>query len=723
MAKITTKTLYQYVIEEIEKRTKNSTSSSYKDQLGRTSVAPSSVYDYGRKDVGTAEVIMAIQDMLIYALPSNIIEGLNVTATSPISNMINISAGQGSVGGKLYTLEEDAQLIINFDDVTSVYYINLYQNRLVIDKSLYNDRLTVAKIVVPKPGTTSSIQDTKDNSWNAYIVNFKEYKLYGDANGNFEEDTVELLRDNMNPILTDNLIGNLRLSENLKITNTAGTIEMDSKEIRILNGSSNVLTKLNKNGTYFYDVDGVELARFTNIDARIGNMLIGKNYISSGNYVSEVSGFKIQDNGYAEFGDVRVRGRLSSSVFEYDKVSAVGGKLIVGNSSVLSQNVTATDTTITVDDSVFSVNTVIILKDGINEEYMLITGVGSAPTYNVTRDLANAYVTNPIWNRGTAVVSTGTTTGTGAGYIMLDSISSGSPFIDINKRNSSTYNDITNKVRLGNLSGITDLDFGGALSDYGLYATNVYLKGSLFAPDIKTALTGSRIEMDTDTFIAYDDDSAEVFKIVMTGVNVGDVIIGDYASGQYVFYDKSAGTCTFGGGGLTNLADRAYVSTLVFSATDANTAAWSTGYIKFSNGDVKTISAGNTGNIVATTYVYYDDDVSQTVLQTTTTYSSAIGEKKLLLAIVEIGVTQCAITTSPILGTVISGANIATGTISATKLSVTQLDAICVNTGSLTVDETINVGSAGKVIIDGTNEIIKVYDASNNLRVEIGKLT
>ncbi len=35
----------------------------------------------------------------------------------------------------------------------------------------------------------------------------------------------------------------------------------------------------------------------------------------------------------------------------------------------------------------------------------------------------------------------------------------------------------------------------------------------------------------------------------------------------------------------------------------------------------------------------------------------------------------------------------------------------------------INVGSAGKVIIDGANEIIKVYDASDVLRVEIGKLT
>ncbi|KKM61235.1 hypothetical protein LCGC14_1533800, partial [marine sediment metagenome] len=34
----------------------------------------------------------------------------------------------------------------------------------------------------------------------------------------------------------------------------------------------------------------------------------------------------------------------------------------------------------------------------------------------------------------------------------------------------------------------------------------------------------------------------------------------------------------------------------------------------------------------------------------------------------------------------------------------------------------VNVGTAGKVYIDGPNEVIKVYDASNNLMVELGRL-
>ena len=35
---------------------------------------------------------------------------------------------------------------------------------------------------------------------------------------------------------------------------------------------------------------------------------------------------------------------------------------------------------------------------------------------------------------------------------------------------------------------------------------------------------------------------------------------------------------------------------------------------------------------------------------------------------------------------------------------------------------TVTVGSAGKVYIDGANQVIKVYDDSSNLMVELGQL-
>jgi len=70
---------------------------------------------------------------------------------------------------------------------------------------------------------------------------------------------------------------------------------------------------------------------------------------------------------------------------------------------------------------------------------------------------------------------------------------------------------------------------------------------------------------------------------------------------------------------------------LVFSVTDADTIAWASGTITLSNGRTFSISAGNTGNMAALTYIYLDTAASTTVLQTTTTYSTAMGANKVLI--------------------------------------------------------------------------------------------
>jgi len=148
-------------------------------------------------------------------------------------------------------------------------------------------------------------------------------------------------------------------------------------------------------------------------------------------------------------------------------------------------------------------------------------------------------------------------------------------------------------VRLGNLAGITDSDYG-TLSGFGLFSDNVYLKGKLYAPDIRTAVSGARVEIDADRLIAYDNAEAEIFKILLSGTDVGDVVMGDYANTKGALWDKSASTF-----------------------------------------NVK-------------------------------------------------------------------------GVITATSGTFTG---------------TVNVGTAGDIYIDGANEVIKVYDASSNLRVELGKFT
>jgi hypothetical protein len=68
------------------------------------------------------------------------------------------------------------------------------------------------------------------------------------------------------------------------------------------------------------------------------------------------------------------------------------------------------------------------------------------------------------------------------GSIYLTSDDSAAPFIDIvdGVNAHTTWNSASvARVRVGKLTGISDAEFGGALSGYGLYGNNVYLKGQI----------------------------------------------------------------------------------------------------------------------------------------------------------------------------------------------------------------------------------------------------
>ena len=224
------------------------------------------------------------------------------------------------------------------------------------------------------------------------------------------------------------------------------------------------------------------------VSGTIGGNVLGTTFISSTTFTSGLlgKGWKILNTGVAEFQDVTVRGVIRTSVFEKDTISAINGIVLISKADVLAADMTALDaSTITITgETTFVANEVIRIKDGLDDEWMLVTNAASAPTYTVTRDLAASYVanTNPVWKKGTAVVSMGVGTGTKTGFILLDSSSANSPFIDIYARNSNTYTDYTLKARLGWLQGIIDADVGLNSTDvWGLYSDSVYLKGTIVA--------------------------------------------------------------------------------------------------------------------------------------------------------------------------------------------------------------------------------------------------
>jgi hypothetical protein len=335
MSSLASKDLFSYVSEEIAKNSQYPGSSSYGTQLSRSQTASggsASITSTVNSLSGSLNLLQAINDILEVVVPPRVVSGFSVEAFTPISNKVLVKAGTGVVGGKQYTLKEDLEIEIPFDSETYVFYVNAFSNGVKIERSQYSNKLSIAKIIVTNPGITSRVANkiNEEDSNDAYIVNFKQYYLFGDAYGKLEEDSIEMLRNNIGDILADNLIGNLRLSENMKITNTQGSLELNSDSLKLFDVNNNNLAKFNQKGVYFYDVLGTEMARFTNIDSRIGNILITKNALQSGNYSSGIAGFKIQDSGNAEFNNMVVRGTIYATLGEIGGFTITSDRLYGG---------------------------------------------------------------------------------------------------------------------------------------------------------------------------------------------------------------------------------------------------------------------------------------------------------------------------------------------------------------------------------------------------------
>jgi len=222
------------------------------------------------------------------------------------------------------------------------------------------------------------------------------------------------------------------------------------------------------------------------VSGSIGGNTLGSDYIQSAAFLSGPLGYgwNINSNGYAEFQNITVRGEIRTAVFQKDTISSVNGMMLISKADILAADMDPNDSpNLTISgETTFVNNEVLRIKDGVNDEWMLVTDASGAPTYVVTRDLAAAYSTNsaPAWTEGNSVVSMGVGTGTKTGFILLDATSTNSPYIDIYGRNSNTYSDYTLHGRYGWLKGIVDADVGLNNDDqWGLYSDNAYIKGAI----------------------------------------------------------------------------------------------------------------------------------------------------------------------------------------------------------------------------------------------------
>ena len=169
-------------------------------------------------------------------------------------------------------------------------------------------------------------------------------------------------------------------------------------------------------------------------------------------------------------------------------VATIGGRIIVAPTNMLSADLSAIATTITVKYNNFSNGDRVYMEANGSFEVMAVTssagGSAGAYTYTVTRNLdgsgANA------WSAGDALVNTGTT---GSGFIDVYSVqgvksglpsppatSQAGPTIVGNVRNSATFNDWSEHWAIGNLQGLYGYGaatWGAAFGQYAAGKTHI----------------------------------------------------------------------------------------------------------------------------------------------------------------------------------------------------------------------------------------------------------
>ena len=260
-------------------------------------------------------------------------------------------------------------------------------------------------------------------------------------------------------------------------------------------------------------------AYITNINVRKAVVFTGGE-IGSASFVSGFagSGWKIDKDATADneyditVDNMFIRGRLSVYELLIQQIRATNGAVFVTSAAKVNSTsgLSSSDSsgTITFQDPSghgicpFAANDIIMMQRVVPGS--LVAGNATAPVGDIIKKLvykvssvsgatatvvaATGYTNANVPVEGDDFVRIGNTSNSNRqGSIYLTSDDSNAPFIDI-KDNIDSYADwhstATTEVRLGKLDGITDTDAGldGTQSNsYGLYSSNVFLKGHISA--------------------------------------------------------------------------------------------------------------------------------------------------------------------------------------------------------------------------------------------------
>ena len=271
-----------------------------------------------------------------------------------------------------------------------------------------------------------------------------------------------------------------------------------------------------------------------------------ESYIGSAQYSSGAYGYgwKLSQDGTAEFNNITARGKIQSSVFEYSKVSSVGGSLYIAPTiyiETMSSTITSITSTISEDQKTVTLTANWILPypnlDDINgrnwqindeikldgeilleEELVELSDIDGViidaisnedntvtitVSFEIEQNQADKII-NSKFQPGAILILYGSEDKRHGLY--LTAAGEYSPFMDV--YDDSEDNIVKPAVRIGNLAGINDTNFStSSLNGYGLYSSNAYLRGQLILPNSGISNQKSIGYSGGDSYFAIDPEN------------------------------------------------------------------------------------------------------------------------------------------------------------------------------------------------------------------------
>ena len=188
-----------------------------------------------------------------------------------------------------------------------------------------------------------------------------------------------------------------------------------------------------------------------------------------------------------------IRKALTAYELDINKINSINGGIIVSVANGTALNVVDTSDTqfeIYFDEEGTSKQIQFVVGDYVRGQVWTGRGIGSyvglVNTVNHSATYGSAYiiavtVSGEPWD-GIELVQIGNSSDAARqNLIYITASDSNNPYIDMLAGVDDGSFSGKQKLRIGNLTGITDSNFGGALTGYGLWADNVYLTGGIVA--------------------------------------------------------------------------------------------------------------------------------------------------------------------------------------------------------------------------------------------------